>query len=60
VPLANTVVAVLLGWLLLGEVPDARTVLGGAAVLAGLAVALLRPARATRGASQRPAQGYQR
>lgn len=46
VPLANTVVAVLLGWLFLGEVLDARTVLGGAAVLAGLGVALLRPAAA--------------
>jgi len=39
-PLANTVVAVGMGWLILGEKYGLRGVAGGAAVLAGLALAL--------------------
>jgi drug/metabolite transporter (DMT)-like permease len=60
VPLANTVVAVLLGWLLLDEGLDARTVTGGAVVLAGLAVALLRPAAGARDSPPSAARRYQR
>lgn len=60
VPLANTVVAVLLGWLLLDEELDPRAVAGGAAVLAGLGMALLRRAGGARGSSPRAAPGYQR
>jgi drug/metabolite transporter (DMT)-like permease len=42
-PLFNTLVAVLLGWLVLGEPLGWRELAGGTAILVGLAVAVLRP-----------------
>ncbi len=43
-PVLNTIVAVLMGWLILGEHYGARGILGTATVLAGSVLALWRPA----------------
>lgn len=47
IPLINTVVAVVLGWLVLDERLGARALAGGAAVLAGLALTLTAPSSPT-------------
>lgn len=45
IPLMSTLVAVFLGWIVLGEELGWRTAVGGAAILAGLAIATLRRRR---------------
>jgi len=55
--LVNTLVAVLLGWIVLGETLGVRGLVGTAAVLGGLGICFWAPRRAPRGARLAPAQG---